>query len=252
MTSEQVMLALAVVLSLFNGCTSGRRADEQPVPRLVAPYRDRQVWAVAPLRNESGSLQVDGLLMADHLARQLEKADGLDVLPVNRVIAAMEALKMPAIRSPQDVTNLRKILGADALVVGTISAYDPYDPPKLGLAVELYADPARKTGQRIDVRKLSSAATGDSTDLAEVKPAGAPATSISGFFDAADPAVRERLQRYAVERGPEPDEDHPTDWRLFRMSMDLYTEFVSYTVSSRLLDAEGRRRREESPGGPLS
>lgn len=252
MTSEQVMLALAVMLSLISGCTTSRRAEEQPVPRLVAPYAERLVWAVAPLRNESGSLEADGFAMADRLARQLEQADGIDVVPVNRVIAAMEALKMPAVRSPQDVIQLRQILGADALVVGTISAYDPYDPPKLGIAIELYIDPQRKNEPRVDVRQLSRAATAGEVTLPDAPLSGAPATVISGFYDAADPATRERLQRYAVGRGPAVDEDHPTNWRLFRMSMDLYTEFVSYTVSSRLLDAEGRRLRGKPPTKPVS
>lgn len=249
MTSEQVMLALcALLLPIVGGCSVQRDADETPVPRLMAPYQERQVWAVAPLRNESGSYQADGVKVADQLARQFEQADGIDVVPVSRVLAAMDALKMGAVASPQDAMRLRQVLGVDGLVVGTLSTWDPYDPPKLGLAVELYVDPDRDRRERIDVRGLSRAAVDEDSRISS-SPTGQPVTTVSAVYDAADPATRQWLQRYVVGRGPT---DRATDWRTYRMSMDLYTEFVSYAVSWRLLHAEGRRMRGGSPMEPLS
>ena len=49
MTSKQVMLT---TLALLAGCV-----DQPGIKPLASPYPGRQVWAVAPLRNESGSLQ---------------------------------------------------------------------------------------------------------------------------------------------------------------------------------------------------
>lgn len=258
MASEQVMLTritrllLVTIVAAASGC-AGYGPDAAPVARLVAPYDTRQVWAVAPLRNESGSLQVDGVVVADHLARQLERAAGIDVIPVNRVLTAMEALRMPAVASPKDALKLRRTLGVDALVVGTVSAYDPYDPPKLGLAVELYTAPRRQGGETFNLRELTRAPT-DTLSHAPTPTAkpGQPITVLSGYYDAADPATRTHLQRYAAARGPEGIGPTAGDWRRFRISMDLYTEFVSYRVSSRLLDAEDRRLERESPKEPAS
>jgi len=141
MKSEQAMWMVLALVVLSAGCHY-RGARHQP-QRLSAPYGDRQVWAVVPLRNESGSLHADGLKAADQLAQRLETVMGLDTIPVNRVLAAMRSLKMSDVSDAKDVIELRNVLGVDAVVVGTITAYDPYDPPKLGIAIELYFDPRR-------------------------------------------------------------------------------------------------------------
>ena len=247
MTSEQVMLmllALALGVLPCVGCAA-RRADG-PAPTLVAPYERRQVWAVAPLRNESGSRFADGVAVADQFARRFEQARGLDVIPVNRVLAAMETLQLGQVSSEPEAMRLLRILGVDGVVVGTISAYDPYDPPRLGLAVELYTDP-RLPESTLDLRRLSLAAVDDMTRRpAQAGADGQPVSVVSGFFDAADPAVRTWLDRYAAERGRQNPDDDP---RLYRLSMDRFTEFVTYTVSSHLLRQE-TQRVEGSPGHP--
>lgn len=253
MTSEQVMQTriawLLLLIGMIGGC-AGFRAQQDPAPRLMSPYPARQVWAVAPLRNESGSLHADGVTVADHLARQLERVSGIDVIPVNRVLAAMEALRMSAVASSQDALKLRQTLGVDALVVGTLSAYDPYDPPKLGLALELFGEGGQTAGQPLNIRELSRAPVDRLAHLpqgARGIEAGQPSSVISVFYDAADPTTRQRLRRYAVGRGADAEARSDEEWRLFRISMDLYTEFVSYEVSSRLLHAETRRLQRESP-----
>lgn len=241
MTSKQVMLMLWT-LALLTGCVRGRST----APPLVAPYEHRQLWAVAPLRNESGSLQADGVRFADQLARQLENAQGLDVLPVSRVLQAMDGLQLASVTTKVDALTLLKTLGVDALLVGTITDYDPYDPPKLGLAVELYLDPRATNGQpRLDPRELTRSPTDPYNLPSQPQRTDQPVSVVSAFFDAADPAVRERLERYARDRGPE--QERQRGWRLYRISIDLYSEFVSYLVSSRLLDVETQRLTPPPP-----
>ena len=248
MTSAKAMLTLLGVALLLFGCQmNSRRGDAD----LEAPYAKRQVWAVAPLANESGRLQVNGARVADHLTRQLEQADGLDVVAVNRVLAAMESLDMSAVRKPADAVKLRQALGVDALVVGTVTAYDPYDPPKLGLAVELYTGRDRPRA-RLDIRELTRAGTDQTVQPPPAVDPTKPVSVVSGFYDAADPDVRRKLKRYGSQRGAEAPaegdllqrirgEEDPENWRLYRLSMDLYTEFVSHVVSERLLAAERSR-----------
>ena len=236
MTSAKVMLSVATLMGclVMSGCSlfQGDKA-----PPLEAPYADTQTWAVAPLRNESGSQQVDVLRVADHLTRQFEEAQGLSAVPVNRVIAAMESLELPELTNPEEAALLRETLGVDALVVGTVTAYDPYDPPELGLALELYTGPQIPRA-RIEIRKLTAAPTDETAQPREVDP-GQPVTIVSGHYDAGVPRVRERLQDYGHERGAEASGDG--GWRRYRLSMDLYTEFVSYVAGERLLDAERQR-----------
>ncbi len=239
MTSEQAMWMVLALALLASGCHYRGAKQSQG---LSAPYGERQVWAVAPLRNESGSLHANGLKAADHLAQRLETAKGIDVLPVNRVLAALEALQMQGVTSTEDAIKLRGMLGVDGLVVGTITAYDPYDPLKLGLIIELYVDARRDSFKSTDVRKLVRAATDEMSlpNQPKQRPSQ-PVSVVSGFYDASDPAVRDRLLSYAAGRSGE-DEDDPTrDQRLYQIDMDLYTEFVTYLVSQRLLRVEQER-----------
>ena len=233
MTSEQVMLTVTALL--LCGCAPrGPQAETAPQPPV--PQR---LWAVAPLRNESGSAYADGLALADHLAQQLETAPGVDVLPVNRTLRALESLHMGAPESPQDALKLLGTLEADALVVGTITAYDPYEPPKLGLALELYVAPRRHARDPVALRQLVSAAvdrSGDATQRRRLQ----PVCVASAVFDARDPAIDELLGPYLHGSGSESDTAEAA--RLHRLSMDLFSQFVSHVMSRRLLRAESSRR----------
>ncbi len=244
MTSEQAMLTLAVMAVALGltGCVKPRPGDDQ-LARGV--YPQRQIWAVAPLRNESGSDQVNGARVADHLARQIEITPGIDVVPVNRVLAAMQALNMTGIRSPQDAEAIRRTLGVDALVVGTVSDYDPYSPPKLGMSVELYVDESQPWFAEVfDLRRISRAPTDEWSRPPATQPTQRqPITVVSGFFDAANPGVRNELQAYASHRGANPKDKNY--WRQYYLSMDLYTEFVTQKVRSRLIQAELERLAQQ-------
>ncbi len=239
MKSEQAMWMVVVLVVLTAGCHY--RGAQQPT-RLSAPYGDRQLWAIVPLRNESGSLHADGLKAADQLAQRLETVMGLDTVPVNRVLAAMQALEMSAVSDSKDVVALRTVLGVDALVVGTITAYDPYDPPKLGIAIELYFDPRRESAHTTNLRELVRAGTDDVALPDQPTRPSRPVSVVSGFYDAADSAIHRKLVTYAAERsGQDEDDLDPSGWRLYQIDMDLYTEFVTYLVSKQLLRVEQDR-----------
>jgi len=217
---------------------------------LISPYATRRIWAVAPFGNESGSLHADGLAIADHFARQLENASNLDVLPVNRVLKAMEAMKLASISSEAEARGVMNLIGADALLVGNITSYDPYDPPKLGVAIELFAGEGQWRRDGLDVRAMTRAGTDDGFGLGGAsrsrRPLAGSVNGVSAFFDAASPDVSRLLRRYAANRG-----GHYQSWRYggpggevlhrYRMSMDLYCEFVTYVMSRRLLAAEAER-----------
>jgi len=249
MTSEQVRLILLSVLALASmaglGCTH-RRHVQAP---LVSPYAERQVWAVAPLRNESGSLNADGLRLADHLTHQLELVQGIDTLPVNRVINAMQALEMNGVRSPEDALALRNLLGVDGLVVGSITAYDPYDPMVLGLALDFYAH-AVVNSRPLDIRALSWAPTSDAAGMNQqtVFDTDQPNISVAGYFSASSPDVKRRLEAYAYGRGTSSNARHNT--RLYTLDTNLFGEFVSYQMCSHLVWAQwqqaARQHRQEA------
>lgn len=250
MTSEQVrlivmrVLLLAFGVGLLTGC-------ETPMVehRIEAPYAQRQVWAVAPLRNESGSRYADGMQVADHLTRSFEQVQGIDALPLNRVLQAMDALKLTGIQSREDAIHLREVLGVDALVVGTVTHYDAYDPPKIGLALDLYAWPLDRRGKGLDIRGLSWAPTADKAGIRRgtlYRP-DQPVTTVSGYFDASGVGTKQLLDDYAYGRGSTPNTLH--ERRLYTINMNLFQEFAGHEMGSQLIWAEWRRLARGIEGG---
>lgn len=228
-----VALAATVVLALAgSGCQRGPRLTTPA--RLHAPIDAPRVWAVAPLANESGVSIVDTARLTDALVQEVEQVEGLQAVPQNRVLAAMRALSMPSVDSPADARTLLHVLGVDAILVGTITAYDPYPPPRLGMALALYegvpaGDPS------FDPRDLVRSPRG-------VEPPGGgsswtrPRAEASGVFDAANHDVLRALRDYAGGRTTPESAYGP---RVYEMSMPLFGEFVGFRLLEALLGSYG-------------
>jgi hypothetical protein len=254
MTSKQAMLLLEILLVLpimvfASGC--GSSPEHVGADPLISPYAQRRVWAIAPFHNESGTSFANGIIMSDHFAQHLTNASNLHVLPVNRTLKAMELLQMAEVGSHADARQLMTELGADALIIGTISAYDPWDPPKLGLAIQLYDSGQGLVTDPINIRHLTRAATSNQTNPVHKVHGQAPihlplreqgiASSVSAYFDAADFDVQKQLKKYAGNRSNDGMLGPQDNWHRYRISMDLYSEFVTYVMSWRLLREEARR-----------
>ena len=243
MTSEQAMLSRALVCALLVsvcGLVAGCDLDREPLGHPIeyrTPYPAPKLWAVVPLRNESGVTTVDPAGLADHLTRQLQQVDGIDVLPVNRVIEAMAVTEVQQIDTPAAAMALMRMLNVDGLLVGTVTAWDPYEPPKIGMLVQLYAQRTVDDEPMMDPRLLTRAATpgGDGIDR---QPRSQPVAQASAYLDAANATVLRRLQKYAHGRVPP---NSPAGWRRYVLNMDLYSEFACHEMMRRLFSAEWKR-----------
>ncbi|MCK4871940.1 MAG: hypothetical protein KAS72_04360 [Phycisphaerales bacterium] len=228
-----------IIWALALSCTAALPGCRTPYPdKLVSPYLDEQVWAVAPLRNESGTSLADGIILADRLTHALDASvQGIYTVPVNRVLSAMTALDVSTIDSPEQALVLCRTMGIDGLVVGTVTAYDPYDPPVYGVNVTLYvtAQPAGSMGSFDPHKDL----IGSHTDLTlrQVQAANQP-TSASIHMNAAAEDVRAAVRFYAQGRC---DPKTALGWERYLKSMELYTQFVSHRLVSELLDRERMR-----------
>lgn len=214
-----------------------------PPGALAAPYHQRQVWAVAPFTNESGVSVVAGDRIADAFTAEAEAIDGIDTIPVNRVIAAMRRLNMPAVNTPAQARTLLNTLGADGLIVGTVTVYDPYQPPKFGAAIALFTGEAA-TAKAIDPVRITRAATDDVSQGA-MPNANAPSSQASGIFDAANHQTLTWLNDYSAGRSPP---DGAFGERIYLYRMDLYTQFAAYRLLHDLLDGERARLLPEMAG----
>jgi hypothetical protein len=194
---------------------------------------DRKVvWAVAPAINLSGQASVDPLLQADLLYQQLQQVEGVTVIPVNRVAELYLSLGIEKVQSTEQAAMVCDLLGADGLVVPTITIYDPYNPPKLGASLQLFIKPgANERGNTLDPFALSRMATPGELAPLEKRPDFEQAV---GMFDAANGSVRERLFYYAAGRN---DPVGPLGNKEYLASMDRYCGFVYHELIGQLIQS---------------
>lgn len=222
-------LVIVGLLLAFSGCQSAQRNE----PHVHAsPYAGIQLWAVAPFMNESGVSIVDTARLADLYTEELQQVHGIDTVPVNRVIYAMRQLNMPAITSGADAVALVELLGVDGLIVGTVTAYDPYNPPTFGLAVQLFK-PQLIEKTHLDPRNLTRQASGE-VELGAMQDVR-PVAQAAGIFSAQDERTRMWIDEYAVGRTPI---DSAFGAEVYLVRMELYTKFVSYRLIGDLLASE--------------
>jgi hypothetical protein len=230
--SRVAWLAAAVLVGLLaSGC--GRQLKQPDV--LSSPYPGVQLWAVAPFANESGVSSVDAYRVADLFTQQVQQVDGINTVPVNRVVLAMRHAGLEAVGSSADALQLIQLLDVDALVVGTVTAWEPYPPPTMGMAVLLFAGGGERPSG-LDPHELVRSTGGDVAP-GELGPPGAIAQA-AGVFDGRNNETLAWLDAFATGR-TEPDEPFGAD--VYLMDMELYTQFVSYRLIHDLLVFEQRR-----------
>lgn len=232
MNKTRDMLAGSLILGALLGAI-GCEAPPKPYgieARLRLPGAARQVWAVAPAINLSGETGPDALLQADLVYQQLQQVQGLTVVPVNRVVEVYAGLRMENVKSAEQAYLICDLLGCDALVVPTVTAYDPYDPPKVGASLQLFRKPRDyERPSSIDPRELARAAAPPMGQSLPEKPGFVQAV---GMFDSANGSVRQAVFQYAQGRN---DPLGPMGQREYLESMDRFCGFVYNALAADLL-----------------
>lgn len=254
MKTEQLMLTrsgsarravalFAIAIAAALGACSG---DNFRLPRpLVSPYvaeRTDVLWAVAPLRNESAVSVVDPLEVSDALVAQIEEVRGVSAIPMNRVLGAMRLLGMQSVDSPGDALRLASALGVDAIVVGSLTAWNPYDPPQIGLKLALYGASEKfgtlRPAEQVDPRALTAAGTDYTLPAGPWRNQGQLAATASEHLDGANHEVQMAVRAFAEGRH---QPESALGWKRYLASMKLFTEFACYRLTEQLLNAERLR-----------
>ena len=219
---------------LMPACT----AQQELVPPLMleAPYESPRLWAVAPFVNETGFAGIETNHLTDLFIEQAQQVYGIDTVPLNRVIGAMRTIELPEIRTAADAHRLMNGLGVDGLIVGTVTAYDPYQPPKLGAAIQLFMNPDRFRNGQFDPNALYNESTGQA-NISDPS-LHLPVAQAAGVFDASNHLTKYWIADYAKGRTT-PESAYGND--IYLVSMDLYTQFVSFRLLNDLLLAERAR-----------
>ena len=237
--SALIVALLLLATLLAAGCNPPREKLVSPVV-LYAPYDRPQLWAVAPFANESGVSLVKPDRIADAFVEQGEEIDGVSMVPVNRVLNAMRKLQLHSVSSPADARALMNALGVDGLIVGTVTAYEPYPPPKMGAAVHLFRRETSSPMTQLDPVKVTRAAN-DRISPGAVSNHESIAQA-SGMFDSSNHLTAAWLDHYATGRT---ELDSAFGKRIYLVNMELYTQFVAYRLLHDLLEIERARLHPE-------
>jgi len=226
-------------LLLLAGC-SARGPAAEITARLDSPYPEDRLWAAVPLRNDSGVSVLDPLVVTDTLVNEMERVHRIRTLPLDRTLEAMAAADLQRVESPADVAVLMRTLDVDGLVTGSITAWDPYPPTSMGLALQLHVRPdlaaplrTGPNGAELDVRTLATSAAG--SPIPGDGASGPARSGASGHYDARENRTRLAVERFASGRTVA---ETPVAWERYLRVMDLFTEFACHAVLEDLLEAE--------------
>ncbi len=245
-----IVLSLAA-LGLVGGC-GGDLVKPYGMERPLTLWTARrQIWAIAPAINLSGENGVDPLLQADLVYEQLQTVRGITVIPVNRVAQVYAALRLEKIENAEQAAVVCDQLGADGLIVPTVTDFDPYSPPKFGGSLQLFGKPRNfSVPSNVDPRDLVRSATPpQQASLAaqqqDATTNGAFLQSV-GMFDASNGSVRQAVLDYAVGRN---DPQGPLGPREYFVSMDRYCGFAYHALIAELVERASEQDRRSGPMG---
>jgi hypothetical protein len=210
---------LLSLLLVIGGCS---RSDSAPV-RIENTVLGPLLVAVAPALNFSGSHDFDRNAVADIMASELNAVEGVEVVPVSRVLAALAEDGREEVASPAHAMDLVNRLGVDAILVFAVTEYDPYDPPVVGLAAQLYGVRRDGEARSIDPVRISREARLASSDAIVAR--FGPIAQAERVFDGSHEALREEVKAFAAKRDAD---ESPFAWRLYLVSQRHFMRFCSY------------------------
>jgi hypothetical protein len=239
MTMRSIKTKLTITaLAMLAGCLTPQYGREQQV---TLQNRIRPVWAIAPAINLSGQPQVDPLLQSDLLYQQLQEVNNITVIPVDRVIQVYAALRIEKVQSEDQAAVVCEQLGCDALLIPTVTTFDPYDPPKMGAAIQLLARPGSSHAPNVDAHELTRLATPLETQALPPRP---NFIQVVGMYDAANGTVHEAVLTYAKGRN---DPVGPLGAKEYFVNMDRFSGFVYHALILDLLHESAVRSGEPLP-----
>lgn len=129
----------ALFASILLGGASGCHLWEvSHQPMVHNPFPQLSRVAVAPFFNQSDEPTVDGREFALAYFAELQATPGFEVVPLGVVEEAILAHQVD-LSDAGEARRLAAILGVDAVVIGSVTDFTPYYPPRCGLRVEWYA-----------------------------------------------------------------------------------------------------------------
>jgi hypothetical protein len=112
--------------------------DVRHKPQLINPFPQIQRVAVLPFINQSEEATLSGERVAMAYANEIQSIRGFEVLPLGAVKFKLAEFKQPLARG-EDFQAFARFLGVDAVVLGSVTDFTAYYPPRMSMKVNWYA-----------------------------------------------------------------------------------------------------------------
>lgn len=214
--------AVGLLLALCGGAGCTQRATA-PV-RITSERLGPLTIAVAPALNHSGSPDVDVEHAADEMAAELTQVGGVRVIPVSRVIGVMQERGWAQVEGVGQALELASLTGADAVLVFAITAYNPYDPPRVGVSAQLIGELPDGGGRLDPVALAGSPGEGGSPSSGPMRGVLAEASAV---FDASREDVLADVKTFAARRNAG---KNPYGHRWYLVSQRRYLQYCCHAT----------------------
>ena len=129
-------LLLITFLAIAPGCIFLPEIAHQPT--YHNPFPQLSTVAIVPFFNFTNDQTIDTVQFAEAYGTELQKIPGFTVVPVSLVQKHIQTYNVK-LNSPEDMQKLARDLGVDAVILGVITDYDAWYPPRLGLQTQWYS-----------------------------------------------------------------------------------------------------------------
>lgn len=127
---------LAISVSASVGCAL--IPDVRHKPQTINPFPQISTVAVLPFFNQSQEPTLSGQRIAEAYMHELQSVRGFEVLPIGVIQGKLIEFNRP-LSSGQDFQEFAKHLGVDAVIVGSVTDFQTYYPPRMTMKVSWYA-----------------------------------------------------------------------------------------------------------------
>ncbi len=112
--------------------------DVRHKPQLINPFPQIQRVAVLPFINQSEEPTLSGERVAMAYANEIQSIRGFEVLPLGAVKIKLAEFNQPLARG-EDFQAFARFLGVDVVVLGSVTDFTSYYPPRMSMKVNWYA-----------------------------------------------------------------------------------------------------------------
>ena len=239
-----VAASFVVAAVVLAGCTTpppGRYHSGYDAEYMDNPFPGITKIAIVPFENLTGTSRSKFTVdLEDSIATELTRYKDIVILRavnVRRFIFANDIV----IRDSEDLLDLGRKLKVDIVIAAAITDYKPYKPPRIGLALQVYATSDSKVRTLFDVESWSHSGV-PYPFTGAVGSRFAPILEMEFVCDASLDTVRHDIVKYVQCR--ETNDNSYTDFQSCLNIMPEFARFFSDRLIRKIIDMQNQRARD--------